>query len=221
MEEDGVKAKVLCDKELPSSNNNVHCYQNNNKLVMTANSDGSNRYIVVETVSGDIPGGGFITPPEGAIQIIPPRPNATTAVEQRRSQRSSVWSMKAWQRGHFEVQDIGSQIIVQSMEAKRGKSILDYCAGNGGKTFAIASTLSSLSSSSSSDDVVDNYRNHDNNSRIVCHDVAEERLRQIKGSMSRVGFTQIVNDNDDTIYTTTSSSSQNNTCTIQITSDIS
>ena len=223
MEEDGVEAKALCNQELPSSSssNNVHCYQNNNKLIMTANSDGSNRYVVVETVPDDDIPGGSIMPPEGAIRIIPPRPNATTAVEQRRSQRSSIFSMKAWQRGHFEVQDIGSQIIVQSMEAKRGQNILDYCAGNGGKTFAIASTLSSLSSSSSSDDVVDNYRNHDNNSRIVCHDVAEERLRQIKGSMSRVGFTQIVNDNDDTIYTTTSSSSQNNTCTIQITSDIS
>ena len=209
MEEDGVEAKVLCSQELPSQNN---------KLIMTANSDGSNnRYVVMETVSGDIVPEGSIMPPEGTLQIIAPRPNATTEVEQRRSQGSSIFSMKAWQKGYFEVQDVGSQIIVQSMEVKRGQNILDYCAGNGGKTFAIASTLSS--SSSSSDDIVDNSNHMNNNSRIVCHDVVEERLRQIKGSMSRVGFAQSVDDDNDTIYTTTTS--PNNTCTIQITSDTS
>ena len=104
------------------------------------------------------------------------------------------------------------------MEVERGQNVLDYCAGNGGKTFAIASTLSS-SSSNIDDIVVDNSNHMNNNSRIVCHDVVEERLRQIKGSMSRVGFIQrSVDDENDTIYTTTTSS--NNTCTIHITSDI-
>ena len=72
---------------------------------------------------------------KGTIQILLPRANATTAVEQRRSNKF-IWYMKGWQNGYYEVQGAGSQVIVQSVETNPGDSVVDYCAGNGGKTFA-------------------------------------------------------------------------------------
>ena len=110
----------------------------------------------------------------------------------------SIWSSKAWQQGFFEVQDAGSQFIVQSLELHGNTShqrILDLCAGNGGKTFAMASTAC--------------------NCHIVAHDIVEERLRQIKGSLPRVGF-KAEDENarfNETIFV---SEAANNKCTIQI-----
>ena len=81
--------------------------------------------------------------------------------------------------GYFEVQDAGSQIIAQTLEVKPGDSILDYCAGNGGKSFALASVIRSsrFAPSRSLTDVC--HRS----SKIMCHDNVDERRRQIKGSL--------------------------------------
>eukprot|EP00957_Ditylum_brightwellii_P128313 9786824-Ditylum_brightwellii.AAC.1 len=62
--------------------------------------------------------------------------------------------------------------------------ILDYCAGNGGKTFAISSAVFGRKIDSESGE----YGDTTAVANIVSHDVVDERLRQIKGSLSRVGF---------------------------------
>ena len=185
LDEDGVKAKV-CHRSHADLNN---------KLVITANSNG-NRYVV-----GSLSDNGCIKPPKGALKLLPQQSNETTAVEQRRNQKS-IWSMKGWINGYFEVQDMGSQIIVQSLELTGRESVLDYCAGNGGKTFAAASALMNDN---------DRERQH---SEIVAHDVVEERLWQIKGSMTRVGF-QKVND-EESNKSIFSASNGDNKCTIQL-----
>ena len=187
LDEDAINARVC---------RQPHEGYQNNKLLITANSNG-NRYIV-----GSSSDNGCIIPPKGALKLLPQQSNETTAVEQRRNQKS-IWSMKGWINGYFEVQDMGSQIIVQSLELTGRESILDYCAGNGGKTFSIASAL----------------MNNDNNraqqhSKIVAHDVVEERLWQIKGSMTRVGFHK-VND-EESNKSTFSASNGDNKCTIQL-----
>ena len=212
-DEDGIEA-IGC--------NQLHqLCQYNSKLptVATSSSDGSNnRYVVgSSSVSNSIP------PPDGAIRIITPEliNNATTV--QRRRRNKSIWSMKGWQNGYFEVQDAGSQIITQSLEAKPGESILDYCAGNGGKTFGLASAVLDtttsrdniiIGSNSSRHDDDDNYYCDEKKScsttsvshhgKIVAHDVIDERLRQIRGSMKRVGFSARVDgggdDDDETFY---------------------
>lgn len=46
-------------------------------------------------------------------------------------------------RRMYEVQDEGSQLIVEQMELKPGMAVLDYCAGRGGKTIAIGDVISS------------------------------------------------------------------------------
>ena len=120
-------------------------------------------------------GGSIILPPTGCICINPSKDGT------RKKLPKSIWSMSSYQKGYFEVQDAGSQCIVQALglmvasaTKERQVSILDYCAGNGGKTFAIASAASDVSKG----DTI----------TIVSHDVVEERLRQIKGSLRRVGF---------------------------------
>ncbi len=43
--------------------------------------------------------------------------------------------------GRAEVQDLGSQLIVQVCQAKPGMTVLDLCAGAGGKTLALAAMM--------------------------------------------------------------------------------
>jgi 16S rRNA C967 or C1407 C5-methylase (RsmB/RsmF family) len=156
----------------------------NNLLMAVTSGDGSNNYIVTNSAtSSDM---GTIIPPNGAIELMSDSLTTfntatttatTTSVEQHR-QRKSIWSTNGWNNGYFEVQDAGSQVIVQSLEVVPGMTILDYCAGNGGKTFGLASSL--MEHAGGGRDV--------KHSKIVAHDVVEERLRQIEGSMMRVGF---------------------------------
>lgn len=44
-------------------------------------------------------------------------------------------------KGHFEIQDEGSQLIVQLLDLKEDMSILDLCSGAGGKALAIADRM--------------------------------------------------------------------------------
>jgi 16S rRNA (cytosine967-C5)-methyltransferase len=43
--------------------------------------------------------------------------------------KGGVWSIEAYQTGLFEVQDLGSQHIVEACAAAAGDRVLDYCAG--------------------------------------------------------------------------------------------
>ena len=46
-----------------------------------------------------------------------------------------------WAEGKIEVQDAGSQIIVQACAARPGETVIDLCAGAGGKTLALAADM--------------------------------------------------------------------------------
>jgi 16S rRNA C967 or C1407 C5-methylase (RsmB/RsmF family) len=204
-EEDGINA---------TSCNDLHPRQTSKLLITASSHDGSNIYVVG---SSDV--SGSIMAPDGAIRIIPPKFINTTIAEQRRSIKS-IWSMRGWQNGYFEVQDAGSQVISQSLEVSPGESILDYCAGNGGKTFALASAV--LNTSPALVDYSDGVCNVGtkpiiNHSKIVSHDVIDERLRQIKGSLKRVGFESHGDKSheNDTVYVARNRHGDSK-CTIQI-----
>lgn len=47
----------------------------------------------------------------------------------------------AWIEGKVEVQDAGSQWIVEACEAVPGSNVIDLCAGAGGKTLALAAAM--------------------------------------------------------------------------------
>jgi len=48
---------------------------------------------------------------------------------------------EGYQQGHIEIQDEGSQIVSLLIDAKPGEQILDYCAGGGGKSLALAADM--------------------------------------------------------------------------------
>ncbi len=128
--------------------------------------------------------GQLLSPPAGCICINPPSDGRG-----RKKLPKSIWSMSSYQKGFFEVQDAGSQCIVQALDlifSSMGDStsVLDYCAGNGGKTFAISSAVFDRKIESESEDDEGNAAI----ASIFSHDVVDERLRQIKGSSCRVGF---------------------------------
>ena len=52
-----------------------------------------------------------------------------------------VESTRPWLDGLIEIQDEGSQLIVEAARARAGMTVLDLCAGAGGKTLALADDM--------------------------------------------------------------------------------
>jgi 16S rRNA (cytosine967-C5)-methyltransferase len=55
--------------------------------------------------------------------------------------RPPVQSLEAFKRGRFEVQDAGSQLLVRLCAPQRGQTVVDFCAGAGGKTLALGALM--------------------------------------------------------------------------------
>ena len=53
----------------------------------------------------------------------------------------AVETIPAFGKGWFEVQDLGSQLAAAAAGEVRGKQVLDFCAGGGGKTLALAGAM--------------------------------------------------------------------------------
>jgi 16S rRNA (cytosine967-C5)-methyltransferase len=53
----------------------------------------------------------------------------------------AVESIPEFEKGWFEVQDLGSQIAAAAVGVIAGRQVLDYCAGGGGKTLAMAAAM--------------------------------------------------------------------------------
>lgn len=69
-------------------------------------------------------------------------------------------------QGLVELQDASSQAAVLSLTVQDGGSVLDYCAGGGGKTLALAARM---------------------RGRFVAHDAAPERMRDLPERAARAG----------------------------------
>ena len=91
--------------------------------------------------------------------------------------KKSIWSLDSWKDGWFEVQDTGSQLIVEAAEVSSGDIVIDFCAGNGGKTFALVSQMYQEAGEGKG-----------KGGYIIAHDIAGERLRQLRGSFDRIGL---------------------------------
>lgn len=74
----------------------------------------------------------------------------------------------AFQKGWFEVQDEGSQLAALIAGAEPGMQVLDYCAGAGGKTLAMAAAM-------------------DNRGQLFAHDADKSRLAPIFDRLRRAG----------------------------------
>lgn len=88
------------------------------------------------------------------------------AAEGRQTFGGSVWSLRAWKEGLCEVQDEGSQCIALACEAAAGERVLDVCAGNGGKTLALAAQVGP-------------------SGEVVASDVVDRRLAALRASAAR------------------------------------
>ena len=73
---------------------------------------------------------------------------------------TNVLESKAYKNGNIEIQDLGSQMIVESLPLKYGMKVWDVCAGAGGKTISIAKKL-------------------DNNCKILATDLREHSLKEL------------------------------------------
>jgi 16S rRNA (cytosine967-C5)-methyltransferase len=77
-------------------------------------------------------------------------------------------SDQSFQRGWFEVQDEGSQLVALISGAKPGMQVADICAGGGGKTLALAALMQ-------------------NKGQIYAFDVDQRRLAPLKARADRAG----------------------------------
>ena len=80
-----------------------------------------------------------------------------------------VKNLYGYDAGLFFVQDEASQICATETNAKPGDLIVDCCAAPGGKSFFMAQMMQ-------------------NNGRIICFDVHENKLKLIKDSAKRLGI---------------------------------
>lgn len=80
---------------------------------------------------------------------------------------------KAFVKGWIDIQDEGSQLIALVCGAQPGMQVLDYCAGAGGKTLALAGAMQKKG-------------------RIVAMDLEENRLEKGKIRFRRAGVSDIV-----------------------------
>jgi 16S rRNA (cytosine967-C5)-methyltransferase len=74
----------------------------------------------------------------------------------------------AYQKGWIEVQDEGSQVSSLLVYARPGEQVLDYCAGAGGKTLAMAAAM-------------------ENKGQIFAYDADRNRLKPIYERIKRAG----------------------------------
>jgi 16S rRNA (cytosine967-C5)-methyltransferase len=77
-----------------------------------------------------------------------PEPGEPLAASQglRYPSGTQVEQWDAYEQGLIEVQDLGSQLIIDALPVHPGDTIIDLCAGAGGKTLALAARLGNAAS---------------------------------------------------------------------------
>jgi 16S rRNA (cytosine967-C5)-methyltransferase len=92
----------------------------------------------------------------------------------------AVTVIPAFNKGWVEVQDLGSQIAALAAGDIKGKQVLDYCAGGGGKTLALAALM-------------------ENTGQLYAFDRDAQRLKPLYDRAKRAGVRnlQIINPSTD------------------------
>jgi 16S rRNA (cytosine967-C5)-methyltransferase len=68
-------------------------------------------------------------------------PTPLSPIGLRLPARAALAAQPAFREGLVEVQDEGSQLVALLTDARPGQAVVDYCAGAGGKTLALAATM--------------------------------------------------------------------------------
>lgn len=86
----------------------------------------------------------------------------------RFAHRVALFNLPMFKEGAFEVQDQGSQLLALLTDAKAGQTVVDFCAGAGGKTLALAAMMQ-------------------NKGSIYACDVHSRRLQELAKRTKRAG----------------------------------
>lgn len=94
-----------------------------------------------------------------------PHPAASTALEVIEGARR-INQSKAYSNGLVELQDAASQAVVETLPLAPGMRVLDFCAGGGGKSLALAAHPGV---------------------EVLAHDIAPKRMRDLPNRAGRAG----------------------------------
>jgi 16S rRNA (cytosine967-C5)-methyltransferase len=98
-------------------------------------------------------------------------PLAPDGLSLRRLKRA-ITDLPSFKDGWFQVQDEAAQLITHLLDPKRGETILDACAGYGGKTGHIAQLMK-------------------DRGRIIAMENQSRKLNQLKASLARLGVSSV------------------------------
>ncbi|TWB35117.1 RsmB/NOP family class I SAM-dependent RNA methyltransferase [Nitrospirillum pindoramense] len=99
-------------------------------------------------------------------------PTKISALGIRVRNRFPIATLKAFQDGLLEIQDEGSQLVAFAANPQPGQQVVDFCAGAGGKTLAIAAMMA-------------------NKGRVIACDVLDGRLKRAQERFRRAGLHNI------------------------------
>jgi 16S rRNA (cytosine967-C5)-methyltransferase len=86
--------------------------------------------------------------------------------------RQNIQSLKEYKQGLIEIQDASSQLISPFLEVKEGMTVIDACAGAGGKSLHIAAMMH-------------------NKGHLISMDVEERKLKELQRRAERAGVSII------------------------------
>lgn len=101
------------------------------------------------------------------VELVPDHPDAL-----RLSNRTNVIRLGSFRKGLYEVQDAASQQIAPFLEVEPGMTVIDACAGAGGKTLHLAALM-------------------EDKGKIVAMDVEGWKLEEVKKRSSRAGIRSV------------------------------
>jgi len=90
----------------------------------------------------------------------------------------SIHEMETFNNGLFQVQDEAAQLVTLLLDPGHGDSVLDACAGLGGKTGHIGQLMK-------------------NSGKITALDIDKEKLDKLNREMERLGITNVTSVRDD------------------------
>lgn len=100
---------------------------------------------------------------------LPAEPARLSPLGIRVKDRIALGLLKGLKTGEIEIQDEGSQLVALLVDAKPGERVVDFCAGAGGKTLAIAAQMN-------------------NKGHVVACDVNQARLKRCAERLRGAGL---------------------------------
>lgn len=108
---------------------------------------------------------GRLSLPEGGERTVAPQ-------GWRYPPNTRIEESEAYSQGAIEIQDMGSQLACEAVGAKPGETVIDLCAGAGGKTLALAAAM-------------------ENRGTLIACDADRTRLSRLAPRAERAGATMI------------------------------